>query len=100
MIEIIGVILAAVGVFFRSRLDFSLEVLALRQQVAVLMRKRQRPMPSRLDLALLNHTADGVAALVRCSGYRETSDRNRVASRRLPTLLALAIPPSGVRGMP
>jgi hypothetical protein len=35
---------AAVRVFFRSRADLALEVLALRQQVAVL--KRQRPRPA------------------------------------------------------
>ena len=49
MIDIIGAIVAAFAVFFRSRLDLSLEVLALRQQVAVLKRKRRRPMLSRLD---------------------------------------------------
>ena len=36
--------LAALRVFFQSRADTSLEILALRQQVAVL--KRQRPRPS------------------------------------------------------
>jgi hypothetical protein len=36
-------------VFFRSRRDTALEVLALRQQVAVLKRKRPRPKLNRLD---------------------------------------------------
>jgi putative transposase len=36
-------ILAVIRVFFRSRSDTALEVLALRQQVAVLKRKRPRP---------------------------------------------------------
>ena len=49
MTDMIGAILAAFAVFFRSRLDVSLEVLALRQQVAVLKRKRRRPLLSRLD---------------------------------------------------
>lgn len=49
MIDIVGAILAAFAVFFRSRLDISLEVLALRQQIAVLKRKRRRPMLRRLD---------------------------------------------------
>src|SRR6059058_2982387 len=31
------------GAFFRSRVDLALEILALRQQVAVLKRKRPRP---------------------------------------------------------
>ena len=41
--------LAAIRVLFRSRVDASLEVLALRQQVAVLKRKRPRPSLNRLD---------------------------------------------------
>jgi putative transposase len=47
--DMIGAILAAFRVFFRTRLDMSLEVLALRQQLAVLKRKRRRPVLSRLD---------------------------------------------------
>jgi hypothetical protein len=41
--------LAALRVFFRSRLETSLEVLALRQQIAVLKRKRPRPSLDRPD---------------------------------------------------
>jgi len=36
-----------------------------------------------------------MAAMVGCSGDREASDRNGVASKRLPTLLALAIQAAG-----
>ena len=49
MLHLITAFLAAIRVFFRSRLDTSLEVLALRQQVAVLKRKRARPSLNRLD---------------------------------------------------
>ena len=42
-------ILAAIHVFFRSRTDTALEVLALRQQVAVLKRTRPRPTLNSLD---------------------------------------------------
>jgi len=41
--------LAAIRVFFQTRLEISLEVLALRQQVAVLKRKRSRPLLNNLD---------------------------------------------------
>jgi hypothetical protein len=41
-------LLAAIRVFFRSRQDTALEILALRQQVAVLKRKRPRPRLGRL----------------------------------------------------
>ena len=47
--EFILSIVAAVRLFFRSRGDTALEVLALRQQVAVLKRKRPRPHLNRLD---------------------------------------------------
>jgi len=94
VIEIVGAILAAFTVFFRSRLDLSLEMLALRQQVAVLKRKRPRPLLNCLDRFFLDHAADGVAALVRCSGYRETCDRDRVASKRVPILSVLEIQPA------
>ena len=49
MLDLVRAVLFAFRVFFRSRLDSSLEVLALRQQVAVLKRKRRRPAPNRLD---------------------------------------------------
>ena len=49
MLDLIAALLAAIRVFFRSRLDTALEVLALRQQVAVLKRKRPRPSLNCLD---------------------------------------------------
>ena len=49
MLHLITAFLTAVRVFFRNRVDTSLEVLALRQQVAVLKRKRPRPSLNRLD---------------------------------------------------
>ena len=49
MIESILSILAAIRVFFCSRSDTALEVLALRQQVAVLKRKRSRSHLNKLD---------------------------------------------------
>ena len=49
MLNLMLAFLAAIRIFFRTRLDISLEVLALRQQVAVLKRKRPRPSLNRLD---------------------------------------------------
>ena len=49
MLYLIPAFLAVIRVFFRSRVDTSLEVLALRQQVAVLKRKRPRPSLNRFD---------------------------------------------------
>ena len=49
MLDLITEILAAISVFFRSGMDTSLEILALRQQVAVLKRKRPRPSLNCLD---------------------------------------------------
>jgi len=49
VLHLITAFLAAIRAFFRNRVDTSLEVLALRQQVAVLKRKRPRPSLNRLD---------------------------------------------------
>ena len=49
MLDFILSILAAIGVFFGGRSDTALEVLALREQVAVLKRKRPRPPLNSLD---------------------------------------------------
>ena len=43
MVDFVLAMLAGMGAFFRSRSDLALEILALRQQVAVLNRKRPRP---------------------------------------------------------
>jgi len=42
-------LLAGLGVFVRSRADLALEIVALRQQIAVLKRKRRRPQLNSLD---------------------------------------------------
>ena len=49
VLHLIIAFLAAIRVFFSSHVDTSMEVLALRQQVAVLKRKRPRPSLNRLD---------------------------------------------------
>ncbi len=49
MFDLILALLAAARVFLRSRIGTSLQVLALRQQVAVLKGKRSRPTLNRLD---------------------------------------------------
>ena len=49
MVSLFLALLAAARVYFRSRTDTALEVLALRQQVAVLKQRRPRPPLSRLD---------------------------------------------------
>jgi len=49
MFRLLLPLIAAARVFFRSRADIALEVLALRQQVVVLKRKRPRPRLSPLD---------------------------------------------------
>lgn len=52
MLEFIVSVLPTIRVFFRSRGDTALEVLSLRQQAAVLKRKRPRPRLNPLDRLL------------------------------------------------
>jgi hypothetical protein len=49
VLDLITAFLAAIRAFFRGGMDTSLEILALRQEVAVLKRKRPRPSLNRLD---------------------------------------------------
>ena len=49
MFQFILALFAAARVFFRSRHDNALDILALRQQVAVLKRKRPRPLLNQMD---------------------------------------------------
>jgi hypothetical protein len=49
MLSFVLAILAAVRAYFRSRTDTPLEILALRQQVAVLERRRPRPPLDAVD---------------------------------------------------
>ena len=49
LVESVLSCLAVLRVFFQTRGDTALEILALRQQLAVLKRKRPRPQLDRLD---------------------------------------------------
>lgn len=49
VLELILALVAAFRVFFRSRSDTALEILALRQQLTVFKRKRPRPRLNRMD---------------------------------------------------
>ena len=49
MFEFILALLTSVPVFFRSRSEAALEILALRQQIVVLKRKRPRPRLNQFD---------------------------------------------------
>jgi hypothetical protein len=64
----------------RSRSDMALDVLALRQQVAVLKRKRPPPVNPRPTLP--DDPSKLLAAVERRPGHRETRDRCRLAPRR------------------
>jgi hypothetical protein len=107
VLELISAILAAVQVFFNSRRDAAIEILALRQQLAVLKRKHPRPKLSSIDRlfwTILRRIWSGWAeALIIvsrtpwCAGteldFGSTGDGVRVqaraAGRRLPLTYAL-----------
>jgi hypothetical protein len=77
MLDLMAAVLAALRVFFRSRLDTAPEVLALRQQVAVLKRKRPRPSLKLPPPHFLDHFAQSVAALGFGYTYRSCGDARR-----------------------
>jgi hypothetical protein len=54
VLDLMLAFLAAIRIFFRTRLVISVEVLALRQQVAVLKRKRPRPSYERVKTEIPN----------------------------------------------
>ena len=89
MFEFILSMLAVFRVFLHSRGDTALEVLALRQQVAVLKRKRPRPVLNSLDRLFWTMLCRFWPRWKRPPRDREAGDRRRLAPRRFPALLAL-----------
>ena len=91
MLEFVLSTLAVIRVFFRSRSDTALEILALRQQLAVLKPPTAASMLS--GSPVLDHTATVLVALGRSPRHRQAQHRCRLASNRIPALLALALSP-------
>jgi hypothetical protein len=82
MLELLLSVLAAVRVFFRPRAEASLQVLALRQQVAVLKRQRPRPTLTGLDRVFWTTlTCDSCCDLLVGTGVRR---RPKSACNREP----------------
>jgi hypothetical protein len=75
MLQFILALLAAVRVFFRSRNDTALEILALRQQLILF--KRKRPRPRLNPLAVLDYPALHLVPMGRGPGSSETGDSRR-----------------------
>ena len=97
VLDLLLALIAAVRVFFRSRTDTSLEVLALRQQVSVLKPETSTTDSEPLRSPVLDHASESVVSMDGCSGHRQAGNSPRLASRRLSPLLALAVPPRGRR---
>src|SRR5438045_7182897 len=90
MLDLMLAFLAAVRVFFQTRLDTSLEILALRQQV----RTQAQTIATTAELLgspVLDSSADNLATLDRSSGHRQAGDGDCLASCWFPLVLALAI---------
>jgi hypothetical protein len=93
--EFILSVIAVIRVFFRSRSDTALEVLAVRPASCCAQRQTspasiELPGPSGLD-----DLAPFLASLDRRPRHRETRNRCRLAPRRLSPVLALAVPATG-----
>ena len=94
MIEFVLALLVALRVFFRTRRDTALEILALRHQVAVLKRNRPRPPLNSVD-RLFWATLRGIwFHWVDVLIIVKPETRRQLASHRLSAVLALAVPPA------
>jgi hypothetical protein len=91
VLDLLLALIAAVRVFFRSRTDTSLEVLALRQQVSGAETEISTTDSEPLRSHVLDHASESEVAMDGCSGHRQARN-SRLASRRLSALLALANP--------
>src|SRR5262245_22596351 len=84
-------ILSCLSAFFRSRYNLALEILALRQQLGVLKRKRPHPrlrIQDRIFWTLLRRL---MACMEPRPGYRQTRNRGRLASLWLSFILAPSV---------
>jgi hypothetical protein len=91
MVPLFLAALGALRVFFRSRSDTALEILALRQQLAVLKTASAAALEFWRPL-LLDDPPPLLVPLDRCPPNCPTGDRRGLASRQLSTLLAVAVP--------
>jgi hypothetical protein len=89
--QFILALLSAVRVFFRSRHDTALEILALRQQVAVLKRKRPRPRLNPWDRLFWTDVAPRLVSMDRRPDRGETRDGGRLAPCGISALLEMAV---------
>ena len=68
MVQFFLALTAALSAFFRSRTDTALEILALRQQLAVLKRKHPRPRLNICDRLFWTALRHSRCALALCRG--------------------------------
>jgi hypothetical protein len=90
MLPFVLALIAAARVFFQSRTDIAVEVLALRQQVAVLKRRRSRPQLRSLD-PILDGPAGDLVSLEGCALHGQAGNGRWLASGWISALLALEI---------
>src|SRR5579863_1172413 len=94
MPEFLLYIRAVIRVFWRSRSDRALEVLALRQQVAVSPTQTATANPEFSGPSVLDDAPLPLVTLERRPRDREARHRRRPAPCWFPVLLALALPAS------
>ena len=87
--SLLWAVLGAARSLVRTRREFALENLALRQQVAVLIRtsRGRRLRLGVLDRAFLGHALGAVGQLERCPGDRRARDSCPLAPEGVQALL-------------
>src|SRR2546427_9883156 len=99
MFEVLISFLLSVRVYFRTRSDNQLEILALRHQIVVLQRKTPKPQTETDGSTFMGMAVSMLASMAFCAFDRETDNSRRLAPSRVSLVLDLESPHGHV-GMP
>src|SRR3989441_11456129 len=92
MFEVLISFLLSFRVYFRTRSDNQLEILALRHQIVVLQRKTPKPKLKPTDRRLWVWLSQCWASMALCAFDRETDNSRRLAPSRVSLVLDLESP--------
>ena len=92
MFEVLISFLLSFRVYFRTRSDNQLEILALRHQIVVLQRKTPKPQTETDGSTFMGMAVSMLAPMAFCAFDRETDNSRRLAPSRVSLVLDLESP--------